>query len=176
MGTHPIFESDFDCLTETRLRCLTTANSANMADRRKLQKEIDMCIKKIAEGVEEFDDVFEKLQASSNQNQKEKKEEELKKVIKKLQRNRDQIKAWQQSNEVKDKAPLLKYRQLIERQMERFKIIERETKTKAYSKEGLLGISAKVDPAQRDKDEMSPGRITEVRDHVEYYVDNNDED
>ena len=63
-----------------------------MADRRKLQKEIDMCIKKIAEGVEEFDDVFEKLQASSNQNQKEKKEEELKKVIKKLQRNRDQIK------------------------------------------------------------------------------------
>ena len=63
-----------------------------MADRRKLQKEIDMCIKKIAEGVEEFDDVFEKLQASQNQNQKEKKEEELKKVIKKLQRNRDQIK------------------------------------------------------------------------------------
>ena len=54
---------------------------------------------------------------------------------------------------MKDKAPLLKYRQLIERQMERFKIIERETKTKAYSKEGLLGISAKVDPAQREKDD-----------------------
>ena len=63
-----------------------------MADRRKLQKEIDMCIKKIVEGVEEFDDVFEKLNASSQQNQKEKKEEELKKIIKKLQRNRDQIK------------------------------------------------------------------------------------
>lgn len=63
-----------------------------MADRRKLQKEIDMCIKKVQEGVEEFDDVFDKLQSSSNQNQKEKKEEELKKVIKKLQRQRDQIK------------------------------------------------------------------------------------
>ena len=63
-----------------------------MADRRKLQKEIDMCIKKVQEGVEEFDDVFDKLQSSSNQNQKEKKEEELKRVIKKLQRQRDQIK------------------------------------------------------------------------------------
>merc|ERR1712183_569828 len=102
MGTHPIFESDFDCLTEI----------GKMADRRKLQKEIDMCIKKVQEGVEEFDDVFDKLQSSSNQNQKEKKEEELKKVIKKLQRQRDQIKAWQQSNEVKDKSNLLKYRQL----------------------------------------------------------------
>lgn len=97
-----------------------------MADRRKLQKEIDMCIKKVQEGVEEFDDVFDKLQSSSNQNQKEKKEEELKKVIKKLQRQRDQIKAWQQSNEVKDKSNLLKYRQLIERQMERFKITTRD--------------------------------------------------
>ena len=70
-----------------------------MADRRKLQKEIDMCVKKVIEGVEEFDDVHEKLQASSNQNQKEKKEEELKKVIKKLQRSRDQIKVcFQKSN------------------------------------------------------------------------------
>ena len=65
-----------------------------MADRRKLQKEIDMCIKKVQEGVEEFDDVFDKLQSNSNQNQKEKKEEELKKVIKKLQRQRDQIKVF----------------------------------------------------------------------------------
>lgn len=64
----------------------------NMADRRKLQKEIDMCIKKVQDGVDEFNDVWDKLQASANQNQKEKKEEELKKVIKKLQRLRDQIK------------------------------------------------------------------------------------
>ena len=26
-----------------------------------------------------------------------------------------------------------------------------------------------------DNDEMTPRRINEVRDHVEYYVDNNDE-
>ena len=34
-------------------------------------------------------------------------------------------------------------RKLIETQMERFKIVERETKTKAYSKEGLTN-SARV--------------------------------
>lgn len=38
--------------------------------------------------------------------------------------------------------------------MERFKIVERETKTKAYSKEGL-GAAAKLDPAQKEKEETS---------------------
>ena len=38
--------------------------------------------------------------------------------------------------------------------MERFKIVERETKTKAYSKEGL-GAAAKLDPQQKEKDEMT---------------------
>ncbi|KAK3525347.1 hypothetical protein QTP86_030335 [Hemibagrus guttatus] len=37
--------------------------------------------------------------------------------------------------------------------MERFKIVERETKTKAYSKEGL-GLAQKVDPAQKEKEEV----------------------
>ena len=36
----------------------------------------------------------------------------------------------------------------ILQQMERFKIVERETKTKAYSKEGLTN-SARMDPAER---------------------------
>ena len=34
--------------------------------------------------------------------------------------------------------------------MERFKIVERETKTKAYSKEGLTN-SARMDPAEKEK-------------------------
>ena len=38
--------------------------------------------------------------------------------------------------------------------MERFKIVERETKTKAYSKEGL-GAAAKLDPQQKEKDEIT---------------------
>ena len=38
--------------------------------------------------------------------------------------------------------------------MERFKVIERETKTKAYSKEGL-GAATKVDPKEREKEEIT---------------------
>lgn len=38
--------------------------------------------------------------------------------------------------------------------MERFKVVERETKTKAYSKEGL-GAAQKMDPAQKEREDMS---------------------
>ena len=38
--------------------------------------------------------------------------------------------------------------------MERFKVVERETKTKAYSKEGL-GAAAKLDPAEKKKEGIS---------------------
>lgn len=38
--------------------------------------------------------------------------------------------------------------------MERFKVVERETKTKAYSKEGL-GAASKLDPAAKEKQEMT---------------------
>ena len=60
-----------------------------------------------------------------------------------MQRLRDQIKTWLASGEIKDKSTLMDNRKLIETQMERFKIVERETKTKAYSKEGLTN-SARV--------------------------------
>lgn len=42
---------------------------------------------------------------------------------------------------------------ILQQQMERFKVVERETKTKAYSKEGL-GLAQKVDPAQKEKEEV----------------------
>ena len=45
-------------------------------------------------------------------------------------------------------------RKLIEQQMERFKVVERETKTKAYSKEGLI-VGAKLDPAEKERAETS---------------------
>ena len=102
----------------------------------------------------------------------EKYEADLKKEIKKLQRLRDQIKSWIASAEIKDKTSLLDNRRLIEtvslyvmrenshpktsfqQQMERFKVVERETKTKAYSKEGL-GAAQKLDPSQREKENVS---------------------
>lgn len=39
-------------------------------------------------------------------------------------------------------------------QMERFKVVERETKTKAYSKEGLTS-GTKLDPAEKERYEIS---------------------
>lgn len=71
-------------------------------------------MKKVDEGVETFETIFEKIQSSSVIAQKEKYELELKKEIKKLQRYRDQIKTWISSNEIKDKRLLIEKRKLIE--------------------------------------------------------------
>ncbi|PRP87267.1 hypothetical protein PROFUN_01529 [Planoprotostelium fungivorum] len=108
-----------------------------MSVNRKLQGEIDRLLKKVVEGVEEFDNILEKVHAATSSNQKEKYEADLKKEIKKLQRSRDQIKTWIASNEVKQKNPLLEARKNIESKMEQFKACERDSKMKAYSKEGL---------------------------------------
>ena len=54
------------------------------------------------------------MQTATNLNQKEKYETELKKEIKKLQRLREQIKTWQNSNDIKDKKPLQEARKNIE--------------------------------------------------------------
>ncbi|KAI9800688.1 MAG: hypothetical protein M1825_004010 [Sarcosagium campestre] len=117
---------------------------------RKLQQEIDKCFKRVAEGIQAFEGIFEKIQQTSNASQKEKLEDALKREIKKLQRQRDQIKTWAASNEIKDKKPLLEQRKLIETQMEKFKAVEKEMKTKAYSKEGL-SAAAKLDPKEKEK-------------------------
>lgn len=45
--------------------------------------------------------------------------------------------------------------------MERFKVVERETKTKAYSKEGL-GAAQKLDPAQKEREEMSAWLVQSI--------------
>lgn len=76
--------------------------------------EIDRTLKKVSEGVELFENIYDKMQASTNQTQKEKLETDLKTQIKKLQRLRDQIKAWVSSNDIKDKTALLENRRLIE--------------------------------------------------------------
>lgn len=47
---------------------------------------------------------------------------------------REQIKSWITGDQVKDKQPLTDARKKIEADMERFKVCEKETKTKAYSK------------------------------------------
>ena len=124
--------------------------------------EIDRCLKKVTEGVETFEDIWKKVHNATNSNQKEKYEADLKKEIKKLQRLRDQIKSWIASGDIKDKNALVDNRRLIETQMERFKVVERETKTKAYSKEGL-GAAQKLDPVQREKEEINQWLNSSIR-------------
>ncbi|BGP25063.1 proteinral negative regulator of transcription subunit 5 [Rhodotorula toruloides] len=133
--------------SEDGVQELTVENGRN------LRAEIDKTLKKVSEGVEVFEGIFDKIQASSNQTQKEKLEQDLKTQIKKLQRLRDQIKTWMTSNDIKDKQPLIDNRKLIETQMEKFKACEKEMKTKAFSKEGL-SAATKLDPKEQQKVDM----------------------
>ena len=126
-------------------------------------------MKKVDEGVDLFDEIWEKVYSAEQQNQKEKYEMDLKKEIKKLQRLRDQIKTWIGSSDVKDKEPLLDARKLIETKMEQFKICEKETKTKTYSKEGLAR-QEKLDPAEQAKRKTTTW-ITEVIDKLNTIVE-----
>ncbi|KAI5795144.1 Not1 N-terminal domain, CCR4-Not complex component-domain-containing protein [Geopyxis carbonaria] len=137
---------------------------------RKLQQEVERTFKRVAEGIAQFEQIYDKLQQCTNSSQKEKLEDSLKREIKKLQRHRDHIKTWAANSEIKDKKPLLEQRKLIEthadssiprlagvlshmQQMEKFKAVEKEMKTKAYSKEGLLA-SARLDPKAQQKQDM----------------------
>eukprot|EP00268_Persea_americana_P006729 TRINITY_DN1241_c0_g3_i4.p1 TRINITY_DN1241_c0_g3~~TRINITY_DN1241_c0_g3_i4.p1 ORF type:complete len:912 (-),score=220.90 TRINITY_DN1241_c0_g3_i4:1250-3985(-) len=148
-----------------------------MGASRKLQGEIDRVLKKVQEGVDVFDSIWNKVYDTENANQKEKFEADLKKEIKKLQRYRDQIKTWIQSSEIKDKKvsasyeqALLDARKIIEREMERFKVCEKETKTKAFSKEGL-GQQPKTDPKEKAKSETRDW-LNNVVSELESQVDN----
>ncbi|KCV71176.1 hypothetical protein H696_02128 [Fonticula alba] len=119
---------------------------------RKLQSEIEKTFKRVSEGLNTFEDIYSKLQPNSTStNLKEKYEADLKREIKKLQRYRDQIKTWGSSSEIKDKKALSEHRRQIEHAMERFKALEKEMKTKAFSKEGLA--STRVDPRAQAKND-----------------------
>jgi CCR4-NOT transcription complex subunit 3 len=59
---------------------------------------------------------------------------------------------WANLSEIKDKGPLTENRKLIEQEMEKFKAIEKELKTKAFSKEGL-NQNPKIDPEEQIKEQ-----------------------
>lgn len=71
-------------------------------------------MKKINEGIVEFEAMMSKVRTAGTINQKDKLEADLKRDIKKLQRLREQVKAWISGTEVKDKAPLQDARKRIE--------------------------------------------------------------
>lgn len=64
--------------------------------------------------MEVFDNTFDKLGMATNMTSKDKLETDLKTQIKKLQRMRDQIKAWLGNSDIKDKTSLTDSRKLIE--------------------------------------------------------------
>lgn len=110
--------------------------------------EIDKVLKKVAEGVETFEEIFEKIQTSTNTNQKEKYEADLKKEIKKLQRHRDQIKTWISSNDIKDKRSLTDNRKLIEQVNGTIHLLTSESETHPLSASHLLIFIGAYVPVQ----------------------------
>merc|ERR1740133_959425 len=140
-----------------------------MSHNRKLRTEIDRTLKKVAEGVEVFEEIWEKIYSTSEQSQREKYAVELKKELKKLQRCRDSVKTWISNNAIKDKRELVNTRKLIESKMEMFKECEKEVKTKAYSKEGLAQ-KEEIDPEDLAKQETRDW-VQECINKVEAQVD-----
>lgn len=136
---------------------------------RRLQQEMERVFKRVAEGIQIFNGIYDKLQMASNQSQKEKLEQDLKREIKKLQKLRDQIKTWLSSNDIRDKKQLTENRRLIENEMERFKVVEREVKTKAFSREGLSQL--KDDPHAKEKTECTEWLQTQIEE-LEIQIEN----
>lgn len=138
---------------------------------RKLQQEFDKTNKKIAEGLSLFDDVYEKALTTELSSQRDKFEGDLKKEIKKLQRLRDQLKQWLSDTSIKlDKNLLLENRGKIENAMDRFKDLEKISKIKQFSNEGLELSSKKKLPrfgdANEEKKEEAFNYISDIRDQL----------
>mmetsp|Transcript_4343 Transcript_4343/g.4776 ORF Transcript_4343/g.4776 Transcript_4343/m.4776 type:complete len:514 (+) Transcript_4343:119-1660(+) len=121
-----------------------------MATRFKLQLEIDRTLKRVHEGVSAFEELLSKLRDGVSANTRVKQESNLKRDIKKLQRMRDQLKLWISSGDVRNKTPLQEAKKLIERQMEKYRAYEKESNTKAFSKEGLAAQREEAAKQQED--------------------------
>lgn len=140
-----------------------------MAAARKLNAEVAQCLKKVQDGLEDFDNLWERVENSTSQNQRDKFTEELKKELNKLQRLRNSIKNWQSESDVKDKDKLAEYRRKIEENMERFSIFEKDSKRKAFSTQAL-SMDDELDEEeverQRHRDWIS-GSLQRIQDEID---------
>ena len=142
-----------------------------MADKRKLQAQVDMTIRKVDEGIAEFAAMWRKVEDAPSAAQRDKFQSELKREIKKLQRFRDEVMKWMSSSDIKDKAPLAETRRRIEIEMERFKAFEREAKTKPFSVMGLQ-MEQRVDPLEQrrqEKRETLEDLVASLKQQVDEY-------
>ncbi|KAL8167152.1 hypothetical protein V2J09_008651, partial [Rumex salicifolius] len=133
---------------------------------------------------------------TDNANKKEKYEADLNKEIKncrgiEIKSRRGYSPARSRIKSASYKQSLLDARKQIEREMERFKICEKETKTKAFSKEGLgqqpktVGeLESQVDTFEADLEGLTvntwknrpPRLVNDVNDFLEDYVERNQDD
>ena len=81
---------------------------------------------------------------------------DLKKELKSSKKFRDQIKNWSADTAIKDKTSLNEYKRKIEIDMERFKMVERQSKTKAFSKHGLEKMENET-PEQKRRERRRSG-------------------
>ncbi|CAI5982947.1 unnamed protein product [Closterium sp. NIES-65] len=126
-----------------------------MAASRKMHLEMERTLKRVQEGIDEFQSTWQKMDEATDVTKKEKFEGELKKELKRLQRVRDQIRSWLSTSEAKAHLEELEAaRRQIEVEMERFKQCEKASKIKAFSKEGLVQQSRK-DPSEKAKVEAA---------------------
>nr|ABF97930.1 Not1 N-terminal domain, CCR4-Not complex component family protein, expressed [Oryza sativa Japonica Group] len=173
-----------------------------MGASRKLQGEIDRVLKKVQEGVDVFDSIWNKVYDTENANQKEKFEADLKKEIKKLQRYRDQIKTWIQSSEIKDKKDPKEKAKAETRDWLNNVVSDLENQIDNFEAEveGLSIKKGKQRPPRLvhleksitrhkahikklesilrllDNDELSPEQVNDVKDFLDDYVERNQED
>ena len=103
------------------------------------------------QGCDEFDELYGKIKTAQNTVVREKCEGDLKARIKKLQRLRDDLKAFLKLPELREKKEIINdYKRKVEDEMEKFKEWEKDSKTKEFSKEGLAKIN-KVDKKMEEK-------------------------
>ena len=123
-----------------------------MSKQRQLHQEIEKKLALVDEGHATFHQTLKKIQTAVTQTQKERYETELKKEIKKLQRHRENLRNFE-SQDTRYKSKITEARRKIEELMEIYKQTEKESKTKAFSKEGL-NSNPKPDPHEEEKEEM----------------------
>ncbi len=79
---------------------------------KKLQSEINLTIKRVKEGVDKFNDLYDLIHEGDSHSKQN--ADALKREIKKLQKHRDQLKTWIAAADVRDTSTLLSHRKLIE--------------------------------------------------------------
>ncbi|OBA26326.1 Not3-domain-containing protein [Hanseniaspora valbyensis NRRL Y-1626] len=124
------------------------------SSQRKLYQEIDKSLKKVREGIQDFDQIYIIFEQTdpSNQTYREKLEMDINKQIKKLQKHREQIKTWMSKEDVKDREAILwENRRNIEQRMETAKVVEKMVKLKKFSTQALANPDMAIHPKDLKK-------------------------